>query len=404
MSRTDSHAPKNFEPQHYTYVGLIYIGPISDEMMDDPSDHGMNEYIAQHKHVGVHGLGQCDHCGAYHLYCQIFEYEGPGTHGWISVGSDCAAGRFQLPDRATFELATMRRKIASLREYGKKSKAVRAVIDANPGLAEAVEWVREARLHLDALATAKQEIVDRGNEDTDEYASACREHNTTARMLGWNINTIEDITSKLFRWGNISDKQVAFVTKLAREGATKQADAKRVAEVIAAMTPLTAGRQEVTGSIKSAKTVDTNYGMTLKIAVALDSGHTVYGTCPQALSEAIDTCSPHADHGGVVELTDYRGARVTLAVTVDPKVGDNDFAIFKRPLFIELHNADDIRRRLIEREIEKAEQRLAEYEKNVEDGVARAVRFGSDGTDYYAKMVERGRATIEELRQELGAA
>jgi hypothetical protein len=400
MPRTDVHAPSNFNPQHYSYVGLIYIGPIGEEMWHDPSDEEAQAFIQEHKGVGVYGLGQCDHCGARHLYCHIFHYEGPGTHGWVSVGNDCAMGRFQLPDRATFELATMRRKIADMREYGKKSAAVRKILAAHPGLAEAVEWVREARAHLRNLADIKGQLADNGDEDSPEYASACREHNTASRMIGWNINTIEDITSKLFRYGGISDKQIAFVTKLAIEGAAKQADAKRVAEVIAAMAPLAAGRATVRGTIKSAKIVDSAYGTTLKIAIALASGHTVYGTCPQALVEALNACSPMSN--GVVETSEYRGADVTLAMTIDPKVGDNDFAIFKRPTFVELHNAATIRALLVEREIGKAEARLADYEQRAAQSALNNAGWNrTHDDDYYQRMVTLARATVEELRAEL---
>ena len=368
-TRTDIHAPKHFDPQHYSFIGLIYIGPL-DDAWSDPSDPEARDFINEHKHVGVYGLGQCDHCGARHTYCWIWHYEGPGTHGWISVGGDCAHGRFQCPDRATFELATMRRKVANMREYGKKSAAVREILDANPELAEAIEWVKEARAHLDDLAATKLDIANRGDEDTSEYADACREHATASRLIGWNINTIEDIASKLFRFGGITPKQVQFVTALAKEGARKQADAKRVAEEVAAMEPLTAGRQEITGTIKSAKHVE-GYGGddVLKIAVTLDSGHTIYGTCPQALVDALDACAYDIDHnGGILHIADYRGARISMKATIDPSVGDNDFAVYKRPASVTLHNASEVTQRLRDHEIAKIEERV----QRAADALARA--------------------------------
>jgi hypothetical protein len=336
--RTDVHAPTNFDPQHYSYVGLIYIGQLPEDAWGGEfDDEQAREFIDTHKHVGVHGLGQCDHCGAYHVYCQIFEYDGPGEHGWISVGNDCARGRFQVPDRATFELATMRRKVASAREYGKKSAAVRAVLEANPQLADALEWVREARATLDALANEKAAIINRGDEDTPEYASACREHNTLGRLIGWNINTIEDISSKLFRFGSVSDKQIAFVSKLATEGAAKQADAKRVAEVIAAMKPLPAGRQLLEGTVKGIKVYDGAYGVQHKVILSLDSGHTVFGTCPISLTEALGEILGR--RGGIAQYDDLRGCRISFTASVDPSKGDNDFATFKRPAAPKLEDA-----------------------------------------------------------------
>ena len=362
MPRTDKHAPKNFDPRHYSYVGLIYIGPMPEDAYGGEfDDEGAREYIDTHKHVGVHGLGQCDHCGAYHLYCQIFEYDGPGEHGWISVGIDCARGRFQLPDRASFELATMRRKLASAREYGKKSAAVRAVLEANPELANALEWVRDVRANLDALAQAKADIVDRGGEDTDEYAQACREHNTLARLIGFNVNTIQDIASKLFRFGSVSDKQIAFAAKLAVEGAEKQAKAKQVAEEIAAMQPLPAGRMLLEGTVKGIKVYDDNgFGVQHKVILGLDSGHTVFGTCPIALTEQLGEALDNP--GGIAQYEELRGCRVSFTARVDPSKGDNDFATFSRPAAPKLLDpAAALERR--QRALERAEEaRLARIE------------------------------------------
>ena len=358
-TRTDIHAPKNFDPQHYSFIGLIYIGSL-DDAWSDPSDPEARDFIDKHKHVGVYGLGQCDHCGAHHTYCWIWHYEGPGTHGWISVGGDCAHGRFQCPDRATFELATMRRKVAGIREYGKKSAAVRAILEDQPELAEAIEWANEADTAYTTLAEAKHEIFLRDGEDVPEYADACRQHTTLGRLIGFNINTIRNITSKLFRYGNISRKQIAFVTKLAQEGATKQADAKRIADEIGNMEPLKPGRATITGTIKSAKHVE-GYGGSdvLKIAVTLDSGHTIYGTCPQALIDALDACAYDIDHnGGILNVADYRGARFSMKATIDPSVGDNDFAVYKRPASVTLHNASEVTQRLRDHEIAKIEERV----------------------------------------------
>jgi len=334
-TRQDPHAPTNFDPTRYTFVGLIYAGPLPDGAWSDPSDDEARACIRTLPHSGVHGIGQCDHCGSRITYCWIWEYEAPdGKVSWINVGSDCSAGRFQCPDRATFELATMRRKIAGIREYGRKSAAVREILDDQPELAEAIEWANEARQAYNALAEAKGRIADAGNEDTPEYAQACREHTTFGRLVGFNMSTIEDITSKLFRYGNISRKQIAFVTKLAKEGAEKQARAKAVAEAIASMEPLKAGRASIEGTIKSAKFVE-GYGYgsdVLKIAIALDSGHTVYGTCPQGIVDALDATTDN----GVLPIDRYRGARIRMTVTIDPTVGDNDFAVYKRPAKPEL--------------------------------------------------------------------
>ena len=351
--RTDPHTPANFNPEDYSYVGFIYCGPLEDAW-DDPTDDETREFITAPgtTHVGPYGIGQCDHCGSRYIYGSIWEYlpgAANGKRGWIAVGNDCARGRFQCPDRLTFELATLRKKVAVLREYGKKSAAVRAIMDEHPELADASEWMREVDDTIRALAEAKGAIADRGDEDTPEYADAAREHAVLGRLVGYNVNTISDIVSKLFRYGSVSPKQIAFVARLHREGETKLADAKRIAEEIKAMTPLDAGRREIEGVIKSAKAVENGFGYSIKLAIALDSGHTVYGTCPEALAEQVD-----ALRGFGCDLRWYAGLRVRLTATIDPSVGDNDFAVYKRPAKPELLDATPLRERMEAEERERA--------------------------------------------------
>jgi hypothetical protein len=305
-TRTDIHAPSNFDPRHYSFVGLIYTGSLEDAWQD-PSDPEAREFVSAHDHVGVHGIGQCDHCGARTSYSWVWHYEGPGAHGWIVAGSDCSFGRFQCPDRATFELASLRKRVAGMREYGKKSAAVRKALAEHPELAEAIEWAND-------VAPSYEIDFERAEEQE------ARQARVTARLIGYNVSTIRDIASKLFRYGSISPKQEAFAVKLAAEGARKMADAKRIAEAVAAMAPLAAGRAVLEGMIKSVKWVDNGFGGIFKMAVALDSGHVVYGSVPSGLLD-----SRYDD------VATLRGQRVRFTATVDPKVGDNDFAVFSRP-------------------------------------------------------------------------
>ncbi|MBA2666083.1 MAG: hypothetical protein H0U69_03490 [Trueperaceae bacterium] len=339
-TRTDPHSPKNFEPTHYTFIGWIYTGS-NVEAADALNDPEAVDFMDAHPHVGVYGASQCDHCGSRFAYGAVFSYRG---EGWITVGHDCASGRFNCPDRFTFELATMRRKVAALREYGKKSAAVRKLMAAHPDLAVAAEWSTEAwEIRNDLRA-----------QDTEEGE---REARVLGHLVGFNIDTIRDIVAKLFRYGSISEKQTAFVIRLAREGQEKLTQAKAIAERIAAMEPLTAGRQALEGTLKSVKSYDGFNGPVWKMVVALDSGHAVFGTVPGSLWEDANRI---AFGEGTVPMDGLKGIRVRFDANVDPSVGDNDFAKYSRPTKCEVLDVTPMRAAQARAEASEIERRLAQ--------------------------------------------
>lgn len=78
------------------------------------------------------------------------------------------------------------------------------------------------------------------------------------------------------------------------------------------VTPLTAGRQPIKGTVVSLKNVAGDYGMQLKMLVKLESGARVFGTVPTKIAETVKA-----------------GDEVSLVATVQPK--EADFGFFSRP-------------------------------------------------------------------------
>ncbi len=325
-TRTDIHSPSNFTPEHYEFFDWYYVG--GEEWALLANSPAAAQFVRTHKHVGPHGLGQCDHCGAYYSYGALFLHTPSG--GYVAVGHDCAEGRFVTPPEFAAKRRILTKVIAGKRVRGKINIAVAELLDADPELADALEWGAEA----ERLLASMESYTEYGPEVTEEGR-------TYYRMIGFNVRTIRDISAKLHRYGSVSEKQVAFVKRLATEGAEKQVAAKRRVAEVAAMEPLTAGRQEIEGEIVSVKWQENTSGYggyygpggSYKMLLALDSGHRVYGTVPSALDDVYQAAwkdgATEADLEGFL-----KGRRVRLSATVRPK--GNDFGYFSRPTKPEL--------------------------------------------------------------------
>ena len=127
----------------------------------------------------------------------------------------------------------------------------------------------------------------------------------------WEEDTITDIVGKLVRYGNISEKQEAFLGKLIikideRTGRL----AHRAAEAEAAA-PCPAGRIQVTGTVLSTKEQDSQRGRTLKMLVRSEAGFMVWVNCPPWGTE--------------------RGTKVTFTATITPSDRDPKFGFGSRP-------------------------------------------------------------------------
>lgn len=182
----------------------------------------------------------------------------------------------------------------------REAKANAEVAASDAAYAEAIGALGEVGVALDA---ARQ-------EDVGGMRGVSRE--TAFRA---------SLASKLYRFGSLSEAQVAAVERgLERE---REVEAKHEAAG-----PLTAGKQEISGTIVSHKWVEKDsyvgYGTTSthKMLVELDNGNRVFGTMPAAVDEAcwLDE-----------ECTQYepKGVRVKFTAEVEPSRDDPFFGFYK---------------------------------------------------------------------------
>jgi hypothetical protein len=139
------------------------------------------------------------------------------------------------------------------------------------------------------------------------YDTFCEKHEGLAADLKVPHRIVEDIASKLRRYGSLSDAQVALVRKLANE--------VRNPPPAEAHVPAPEGRVEVTGTVVSIKPYTSDlYGTTMKMTVKVETpkgSWLCWGTVPAAIDPR-------------------RGDQVTFSATL--KHGNEPhFAIYSRP-------------------------------------------------------------------------
>lgn len=176
MARTDTHRPSAINPEEYTFVACDYFGPSfgGSELIGDRKfyhDHMARTggKVAQH-----HNTGTCHICGASAMY--VARYHHRPTNTYITTGMDCA-DKMDIGEAVAFK--SFRKRIrAGLKVRAGKNKAKR-ILEEN-GLGNI--W----------------NIYEYGYDD----------HWKTEEPI------IQSIVAKLVQYGNISEKQVAFIKSL----------------------------------------------------------------------------------------------------------------------------------------------------------------------------------------------
>lgn len=290
-TQTDIARPENFDPADYCADEIIwYYTGWSEElhMIIAEDNYGTPVHVerAVWDALDAHESGdmiKCWHCGQPHKY-------GAGTINRttgdvVLLGNQCASNLFYLADRAAYAKRELERKARFQKHYA-------AGVDGDPELHTAFE-------------ECDHEIV-------------------------------RDIKSRLRKWGDISDKQIALVKKLWREAARKE---EKQAERIAAIDPVVEGRRTVEGTIVSVKTREGRWGTTLKMLVEEPTGARVWGTLPAALAHAeIRVAIDGDEHTEFVGVN--HGDRVRFVATVDRSDDDPTFGFFKRPTNAEMVERD----------------------------------------------------------------
>ncbi len=211
-NRTDIHSPSNIVPQNYRYM-LSFCNGQNAGTFGFPIN---NDVIMQIRHdrprdfANIHGGNySCDICGQTYNDGELWEHI--ETKQLITLGHQCADTYHLCADDAEYEAEKAKavRNRARQAKMEAKQAAIAETFDANEGLREAFE-------------TAK----------------------------GHNI--VADIHGRLMQYGNLSEKQIALVIKIAAQQVERTR--KNVEEFIDV--PVVAGRQTVVGKVVATKYSD----------------------------------------------------------------------------------------------------------------------------------------------------
>lgn len=305
-ARTDIHRPSapEFDPESYRYLGAYYFG--SEQVAAQMGMGTWTQFNEREIQLEAQGYvrggsqgGGCGHCGANIMYAALMVHE--ASHEWILVGETCLGGRF-AGSKADFD--NLRRNVKAVRQAIKEREAFEKLCAEHPEL---------------AYASYAHSIAVCGLGDHSAKLPELPETFGAASRQGWALSTLDDIATKAQRYGQVSEKQLALVTKLLAQ--IEQAAVDLVARQAeqAEVPDLVTGRRELVGEIVSVKWVENDYspygGGSLKMLVRLDDGTKVYGTCPRSLDGELE------------------GRRVEFTATVErsTKKPERTFGFFSRP-------------------------------------------------------------------------
>jgi len=248
---------EELDPADYEFSGEYYVGP-NEEMV------GMmnREWAIPNDFDRHEDMGKCDHCGTWHHFGAIFRDKKAGSY--LVIGNVCAGQFFDFPSKKAYIQA----------QAAKKTKA-RLLAEANRAAGEAF---LASRLDLQEAFQVDHRII-------------------------------ADIRAKLFKYGSISEKQAAFVLKLALE------ELEREPEPTSQPIPegLLDGRHEFSGTILGFKEKASDWGTVCKMLFRDDRGFKLYGTAPNT----------DGFYG--------KGARLSFVARAERSKDDPAFGFFSRP-------------------------------------------------------------------------
>jgi hypothetical protein len=245
-------------------------------------------------------MGKCGVCGAVYRYGDIWQHI-PTGH-LLHVGHDCADKYSMLADREDFNAAleSIKRRRAAVIQ-AEHNRIIRAnFLTANPGLEEALA--------------------------VDHYI-------------------LRDMNDKLNQYHALSEKQVAFAFKLAKE---VQEKALMPAEVMIAA-PIGKERTTIRGRLISRKAHESQFGIVLRMTVKVetDAGNWLCnGTCPNELYAT----------NGEVQIGCFVQFDAMLVPGREPH-----FAFFKRPTQARVISEEEYRKPLVV--VEKVKGKRAKKDK-----------------------------------------
>jgi hypothetical protein len=314
--RTDIHRPSQIIPGDYQYVAVwtMNIQGFGDAEFILREREISRAHMARTNGKLVHNSnGSCGICGnVMAIYLVLFYHE--KSNEYIVVGVNCAQKLDMGCDFKAVEL--FKRRCADAREQqAGKRKAIALLSDA--GLIDAWEiYTAEYPEHATECKAAGRNQF--GDDNGVENVCTCDFDARWKNFNAYEENTIRDIVGKLVKYGNISDNQKSFVSKLLGNIARRPIiEAERAAEKEAAA-PVVEGRHEVVGTVLTIKQVETETsfhygddGVRTKALIRLDDGAKVWGSRFANIE---------------------KGDRVRFTATFTPSKDDPKFGFYSRPV------------------------------------------------------------------------
>ncbi len=300
MKRTDIHRPSAIKPEEYVFVAFDYIkiGESGNILADCAYLQEQRSVKAAHMaqtggkySTHEHG-GNCMVCGSVNaIYTATFYHA--LTNSYVRVGSDCTEKLDSSSGFSDSAFNAFRKAVHNALEYRAGKNKAAAILEA-AGLSAAWE------LYSVTIPAIRQEMQKQFDAD------GIMRHGS----IPYEELTIEDMVSKLVKYGSISDKATAFIGTLLTKITDRPAlEANKVAERESAADCPT-GRIEITGTVLGFKEQESGFGISVKALIQADSGFKVYGSAFSGIE---------------------KGSRVTFTATVTPSDTDSKFGFFKRP-------------------------------------------------------------------------
>ena len=261
-----------FDPRAYRFVELfdrrrLYGEPIDPLPIELQIAVEANGYSLDH----------CTHCGAALKSGAVYQHDS-GEH--VIIGTTCS-------DRLDFESAS----------------EIHAAHKAN-------------RIYLAGLRRAMRRSW-RWKPVISFLEAACNNE----AVGSWEREIAEDMLRKLAKYFSLSRKQIAFVRKIVEESPEKEAKIKARKEADEATRKNApdweSGRYEIEGKVLSVKSVESDWGRSLKCLIQLDDGRKCWGTVPSGVAAE-------------------RGDWIEIRATFEPAPDDSKFAFYKRPKLIDI--------------------------------------------------------------------
>lgn len=287
IQRTDPHRPGILDPDAYKYV--TYIEPLpkpwpsmtpADVAIIDQARERNRQLLEQLDAHGakIHGgLYNCDVCGAWYQWGEMWRHEPTGE--LITIGHQCADG-YSLYSGDPDGLKARRKRLAEFRKRGRRAT--------------------EAREKLRAFV---------------------RDNRGVSALLRGDHYILRDMRAKLLRYGSLSERQMELAAKIQREERERATEKADEPTAVAIPEALLDGRHEVRGKVLGTRVEDDPFsynGQVVKMLVQIEAeggAFKLWGRAPSAL------------------LGDgpLKGAEVAFACRIQKSDRDDAFGFINRP-------------------------------------------------------------------------